>query len=105
MNYKVWNKISSINGLEPQHFLSKPPFKNYEGDIILIYGEDDKVSQVECKDILASVYGIDKTLSLDEFMTQYFEKLTTIETIEINETSEINQTSDKSWLKNNIKLA
>ena len=88
MNYKVWDKTSSINGLEPQHFLSKPPFKNYEGDIILIYGEDDKISQVECKDILASVYEIYKTLSLDEFMKQYFEKLTTIETIKINETSD-----------------
>ena len=88
MNYKVWDKTSSINGLDPQHFLSKQPFENYEGDIILIYGEDGKVSQVECKDILASVYGIDKTLSLDEFMTQYFAKLTQIETSEINETSD-----------------
>ena len=88
MNYKVWDKTSSINGLEPQHFLSKPPFKDYKGDIILIYGEDDKVSQVECKDILATVYGVDKTLSLDEFMTQYFAKLTQIETREINETSD-----------------
>ena len=88
MNYKVWDKTSSINGLEPQHFLSKPPFENYEGDIILIYGEDDKVSQVECKDILAKVYCIDNTLSLDEFMTQYFAKLTQIETSEINETSD-----------------
>lgn len=96
MNYKVWDKTSSINGLEPQHFLSKQPFKDYKGDIILIYGENDKVSQVECKDILESVYGIDKTLSLDEFMTQYFEKLTQIETIEINETSEINEASNKS---------
>ena len=92
MNYKIWDKTSSINGLEPQHFLSKPPFKNYEGDIILIYGENGKVSQIECKDILASVYGIDKTLSLDEFMTQYFEKLTSIATSEINETSETNET-------------
>ena len=91
MNYKVWNKISSINGLEPQYFLSKPPFKDYEGDIILIYGENDKISQVECKDILASVYGIDKTLSLDEFMTQYETILNTP-----IETSEINETSDKS---------
>ena len=91
MNYKVWDKTSSINGLEPQHFLSKPPFKDYEGDIILIYGEDDKISQVECKDILASVYGIDKTLSLDEFMTQYETILNTpIETSEINETSDKN---------------
>ena len=88
MNYKVWDKTSSINGLEPKHFLSKQPFENYEGDIILIYGKDDKISQVECKDILASVYGIDKTLSLDEFMIQYFAKLTQIETSEINETSD-----------------
>ena len=89
MNYKVWDKTSSINGLEPQHFLSKPPFKNYEGDIILIYSEDDKVSQVECKDILAKVYGIDNKLSLDEFMLEYETILNTpIEQEEINETSD-----------------
>ena len=79
--------------------MSKQPFKDYEGDIILIYSNSGKVSQIECKDILASVYGIDKTLSLDEFMTQYFAKLTQIET------SEINETSDKSWLKNHIKIS
>ena len=95
MKYSLWNKKDTINGKEASYFLEQKPFKDYEGDIILIYCEDDKISQVECKDILASVYGIDKTLSLDEFMTQYFEKLTTIETIEINETSEINATSDK----------
>ena len=96
MNYSLWNKKDTINGKEANYFLGQKPFKDYEGDIILIYGKDGKISQVECKDILASVYGIDKTLSLDEFMTQYFEKLTTIETIEINETSEINQTSNES---------
>ena len=90
MNYKLWNRIDTINGIEASYFLEQKPFKDYEGDIILIYCEDDKISQVECKDILASVYGIDKTLSLDEFMTQYFKKLTPIET------SEINQTSDKN---------
>ena len=96
MNYKLWNRIDTINGIEASYFLEQKPFKDYEGDIILIYCEDDKISQVECKDILASVYGIDKTLSLDEFMTQYFEKLTQIETSEINETIEINENSDKS---------
>ena len=90
MNYKLWNRIDTINGIEASYFLEQKPFKDYEGDIILIYGEDYKISQVECKDILASVYGIDKTLSLDEFMTQYFAKLTQIET------SKINKTSDKS---------
>ena len=88
MNYKLWNRIDTINGIEASYFLEQKPFKDYEGDIILICCEDDKISQVECKDILASVYGIDKTLSLDEFMTQYFAKLTQIETSEINETSD-----------------
>ena len=96
MNYSLWNRKDTINGKEASYFLEQKPFKDYEGDIILIYGKDGKISQVECKDILATVYGIDKTLSLDEFMTQYFSKLTSIENIEINETSEINGTSDKS---------
>ena len=88
MNYKLWNRTDTINGIEASYFLDKKPLKDYEGDIILIYSEDDKISQVECKDSLASGYGIDKTLSLDEFMTQYFAKLTQIETSEINETSD-----------------
>ena len=96
MNYSLWNRKDTINGKDASYFLEQKPFKDYEGDIILIYSDGGKVSQVECKNILASVYGIDKTLSLDEFMTQYFEKLTTIETIEINENSEINKTSNKS---------
>ena len=87
MNYSLWNKKDTINGKDASYFLEQKPFKDYEGDIILIYGENDKISQVECKDILASVYGIDKTLSLDEFMTKYFAKLTSIETSEINETN------------------
>lgn len=88
MNYSLWNRKDTINGIEARHFLEQKPFKDYKGDIVLIYGEDDKVSQIECKDILSKVYGIDKTLSLDEFMTQYFAKLTPIETSEINKTSD-----------------
>ena len=88
MNYSLWNRKDTINGKEASYFVEQKPFKDYEGDIILIYCYSGKVSQVECKDILSSVYGIDKTLSLDEFMTQYFAKLTQIETSEINETSD-----------------
>ena len=88
MNYSLWNRKDTINGKEASYFLEQKPFKYYEGDIILIYSDSGKVSEIECKDILASVYGIDKTLSLDEFMTQYFAKLTQIETSEINETSD-----------------
>ena len=77
MNYSLWNRIDTINGIEASYFLEQKPFKDYEGDIILIYADNGKVSQVECKDILASVYGIDKTLSLDEFMLEYETILTT----------------------------
>lgn len=75
MNYKLWNRVETINGVTPSHFLNQAPFKNYNGDIILIYADNGRISNVECKDILASVYGIDKSLSLDAFMTSYFAKL------------------------------
>ena len=95
MNYSLWNKKDTINGKEASYFLEQKPFKDYEGDIILIYADNGKVSQIECKDILSSIYKIDKTLSLDEFMTQYETILNTpIETSEINENSEINETSN-----------
>lgn len=75
-NYAIWNKQTPINGVSAQHFLSKPPFKGYNGDIILIYNEDkSRVTNVEGKDILAKVYGIDSSLSLDEFMSAYFTKI------------------------------
>ena len=87
MNYSLWNRKDTINGKEASYFLEQKPFKDYEGDIILIYSDNGRVSQVECKDILASVYGIDKTLSLDEFMAKYETILNTpIVQEEINET-------------------
>ena len=75
MKYKLWNRVEMINGVAPSHFLNQQPFKDYKGDIILIYADNGKVSNVECKDILASVYEIDKELPLDEFMAVYFAKL------------------------------
>lgn len=75
MQYKLWDKTSKINGVEPSHFLKQPTFKNYTGDIILIYADNGKVSQVERKDVLAKIYGIDVNLGLDGFMSVYFDKL------------------------------
>ena len=87
MKYKLWNRQDTINGVNASHFFKQLPFKDYDGDIILIYSENGKVSQVECKDILAKVYDIDKSLSLDEFMSQYFAKVTYTEISETNETN------------------
>ena len=43
MNYSLWNKKDTINGKEASYFLEQKPFKDYEGDIILIYGVDEKI--------------------------------------------------------------
>ena len=72
----LWDKVSPINGVNAAHFLNKPPFKGYNGDIVLIYSDDGaRVTNVESKEILAEVYGISAALPLDEFMAQYFAKV------------------------------
>lgn len=73
--FTIWDRKSTINGVAASHFLNQSPFKGYDGDIILIYADNGRVTNVECKDILADVYGIDKALSMDSFMVQYFAKL------------------------------
>ena len=75
MKYKLWNRKDTINGVAADHFLKQPVFKSYDGDIILIYADNGKVSQVERKDVLANIYELDINLGLDEFMLGYFAKL------------------------------
>lgn len=87
MTYEIWDKKSKINGVDASHFLNSKPFKNCTHDIILIYGDNGKVSQVECKDILAKLYNIDIELSLDEFMAQYQAALEALETETIEQTT------------------
>lgn len=71
--YSIWDRQSNINGVNAGHFLSQAPFKGYKGDIILIYADDGvTVTNVECKDILAQLTGIDRNMPLDEFMAKYF---------------------------------
>lgn len=73
--YKLWDKKSAINNVPATHFLNQNPFKGYAGDIILIYAENGvTVTNVECKDILAQLTGIDRNLPIDTFMAQYFAK-------------------------------
>ena len=82
--YKIWNRSESINGVSASHFLESAPFKGCTGDIILIYAEDGTtVSNVECKDILAQLFGIDRNLSVDNFMSAYFEKLAAEESVTV----------------------
>lgn len=77
MIYKLWDKKTPINGVEASYFLNKEPFKNYNGDIILIFAENGNVSNVESKEVLATIYNIDVNLPLEEFMKAYEEVLNT----------------------------
>lgn len=72
--YKLWNRTDKINGLNADVYLSSYPFKNYNGDIILVYLENGVVTQVENKEILSQLYNIDISLPLDDFMNEYFRK-------------------------------
>lgn len=67
--YKIWDRISPINGVQASHFLNDPFFKQSQSDIILIIN-NGSVQNIERKDILASIYGIDENLPLREFMLQ-----------------------------------
>jgi hypothetical protein len=77
--YKVWDRVSPINGKEASYFLNSTPFKNCTHDIILISNDEGRVVQIECKEILAKAYGIDVNLDIDTFMTQYFAILEELE--------------------------
>ena len=71
MQYKLWDRQQAINGKPASYFLNQLPFKKCEHDIILIYADNGKVSQIECKDILAKVYNIDVNLPIYKFMEEY----------------------------------
>lgn len=75
MKYELWNRKEAINGKEASYFLNQLPFKNCTHDIILIYGNNEKVSRIECKDILAKIYNIDVNLPIYKFMEEYQAKL------------------------------
>lgn len=80
MTYTIWNKQDAINGIEASVILAKEPFKNYEGDIILISNTGNKIDSIECKGILARVYSISQELDIDTFMQEYIAKLTAQQT-------------------------
>lgn len=73
--FAIWDRQSTINGVAASHFLNQTPFKGYGGEIILIYADNGRVTNVECKDILAEIYGIDGSIPTEQFMVQYFAKL------------------------------
>ena len=68
--WSVWDKQTDINGFSAEDFLARNKHLQNEGTIFL-KTVNGRVTQVEGKNILASVYGIDATLPNDEFIAEY----------------------------------
>jgi hypothetical protein len=68
--WSVWDKQTDINGFSAEWFLNRHKFLQNE-ETIFIKMVNGRVTQVEGKNILASVYGIDPNLPNDEFIAEY----------------------------------
>ena len=73
MTYEIWDKQSSINGIEAQHFLDMDII-NDDPNIIL-FKEGDVVVRVESKKKLSEWFDISESLPLADFMDAYNQKL------------------------------
>ena len=66
----IWNKETEINGFSAEAFLERNKHLAKE-DVIYLKTVGERVTQVEGKSILATVYGIDATLGDEEFIAAY----------------------------------
>jgi hypothetical protein len=71
----IWDKKSDINGYSAEWFLSRHKHLANE-ETIFLKTVNGRVTQVEGKGVLASNYGIDPTLTNNEFIAEYERILT-----------------------------
>ena len=68
MIYEIYNG-QDINGVNGEEFMARNT--HLKGTIFLFKTESGNISQVESKDIIADVYGIDITLDNEAFIQAY----------------------------------
>lgn len=68
--WTIWDKQTEINGFSAEWFLNRHKHLANE-ETIYIKTVNGRVTQVEGKGVLASVYGIDIALPDDEFIAEY----------------------------------
>ncbi len=81
--WTIWDKQTEINGFSAEWFLNRHKHLATE-ETIYIKTVNGRVTQVEGKGVLASVYGIDPALTNDEFIAEY-ERILTEPTEEASE--------------------
>lgn len=66
----VWNKVTDINGFSANDILARN--KHLQNETVIYVKEvNGRAVEIEGKNILASVYGIDATLNDEEFLAAY----------------------------------
>lgn len=68
--WDVWDKKTPINGMSAERYLARHANQAKEDTIFIKY-VNGRAVQVEGKNILASVYGIDPTLDNEAFIAAY----------------------------------
>lgn len=71
MSYEIFSG-QDINGKNGVEFMKRNT--HLKGVVYLIKDDNNNVVEVQSKDILSKIYEIDKSLSDDEFVLQYFLK-------------------------------
>lgn len=69
---KVWNKKDKINGIEADYVINSHKIKD-EDEIFLVMNEDDIVSEIQFKKIIARHYNLDANLTCEEVAQKYLE--------------------------------
>lgn len=73
--WTIWDKQTEINGFSAESVLES--FKHLKNEeTIYLKTVNGRVTQIEGKGVLASVYGIDPALPDDEFIAEYERILT-----------------------------
>lgn len=73
--WNIWDKQSDINGFSAEYFLGRNKHLQNE-DVIYIKTVNDRVTEVQGKKTLSTVYGIDYNLSDEDFIAAYIEAIT-----------------------------
>lgn len=81
--WTVWNKKDKINGMSAKDFLARNQHLQNQ-EVIYLKWVNDRVVEVEGKEILASIYDIDITLDDEAFIEEY-ERIISEETEPSNE--------------------
>lgn len=83
MEYKIWDKKESINNVSAEEVLNyMPELKN--ADVILLI-QNNRVTNIEDKDVLISNLNLDSDLSVQEVAEKYIQHLEELKKQEIKE--------------------